>query len=353
MIGAFARAGPGLTIADSMRIAPLICLALLACQRTQIHQVLPPDVRIDVFPQVDRAQLDALFVVDNSRFMAVHQQRVAAAFHRFVDYLDQNQIDWHVGLVTSDVSAQPGVYQGGGDKKYFDAHDTAAAVQSAIVAIGTGGSAISAVLQQAALALRGPPENFLRPGAALFVVLVTDNNDPWSPGEDLYYYRSFKQSKGAGNDGLVRLSTLAGPPPNGCTIPDPQNPQNTFVAQSAPRLEAIAEQLGGELQSLCDPHFDQVFDQLGATGAGLHRTFRLAKPPDPTTLTVRVRAPCDADRRALAFCSQLSDECRESPPALVCTPQDGAWSYDPATLSIIFAAGALPPRGSLIEAQYK
>ena len=101
-----------------MRIAPLICLALLACQRTQIHRVLPPDVRIDVFPQVDRAQLDALFVVDNSRFMAVHQQRVAAAFHRFVDYLDQNQIDWHVGLVTSDVSAQPGVYQGGGYRHY-------------------------------------------------------------------------------------------------------------------------------------------------------------------------------------------------------------------------------------------
>ena len=50
---------------------------------------------------------------------------------------------------------------------------------------------------------------------ALFVMLVTDNNDPWSPGEDLYYYRALKQSKGAGNDSLVRLSAVAGPPPSG------------------------------------------------------------------------------------------------------------------------------------------
>src|SRR2546423_9239705 len=169
------------------RLLPMVVLAVLACQRTQIHQVLPPDVRIDVFPQVDRAQLDALFVVDNSRFMAVHQQRVAAAFHRFIDYLDQNQIDWHVGLVTSDVSAQPGVYQGGGDKKYFDAHDTAAAAQSAIVAIGTGCSAISPALQQADLPRRGPPQNFLRPRAARFVMPVTGNNDPWPPGQGRYF----------------------------------------------------------------------------------------------------------------------------------------------------------------------
>jgi hypothetical protein len=337
-----------------MRIAAALCLALVACQRNQIHAVLPPDVRIDVFPQVDRAQLDALFVVDNSRFMGVHQARVAQSFHNFVDYLGKNQIDWHVGLVSSDVAAQPGVYLGGGSKQYFDSSSSAGDVAQAIVALGTAGSAISAVLQQADLSLRGPPQGFLRPGAALFIVLVTDNNDPWSPGEDLYYYRAFKQSKGPGNDGLVRLSALAGPPPDGCSIPDPQNPANTFVAQAAPRLQGLAQQLGGELQSLCDPQFDQVFDQLGATAAGLHRAFRLARPPaDASALLVTVHAPCDTDRRALAFCSQLADSCGDNPPELVCTPQAGAWSWDPTTLSIVFSPGALPPRASLVEVQYK
>ena len=338
-----------------MRVAAVICLAALACQRNQIHAVLPPDVRIDVFPQVDRAQLDALFVVDNSRYMGGVQARVAQSFHRFADYLAQNQIDWHVGLVSSDVTAKPGVYLGNGSKQYFDSGSSAADVGAAIVALGTAGNAISAVLQQADLALRGPPPSFLRPGAALFIVLVTDNNDPWSPGEDLYYYRAFKQSKGPGNDGLVRLSAVAGPlTGGGCTIPDPQNPENTFTAPPATRLAGIAQQMGGELQSLCDPQFDQVFDQLGATAAGLHRTFRLAKAPaDAAQLLVTVRAPCDADRRALAFCSQLADQCSDSPPGLVCTPPADAWSYDSSTQSVIFTPAALPPRGSVVEVQYK
>jgi len=338
-----------------MRIAAVIaCLALVACQRNQIHAVLPPDVRIDVFAQVNRAQLDALFVIDNGPFMAVHQARVAGSFHRFLGYLQENQIDWHVGLAASDVSAHPGAYQGGGSKQYFDSTDSEASIESAITALGMNGPAISAVLQQSDLALRAAPQGFLRAGAALFIVVVTDDNDPWSPGEDLYYYRAFKQSKGPGNDGLVRLSALAGPPPNGCTIPDPANPQNTFVAQAAPRLQALAQETGGELQSLCDPQFDTVFDQLGATAAGLHRTFRLAKAPaDPTALTVTVRAPCDADRRALAFCGQLTDGCGDQPPALLCTPTAASWTYDSTTLSIVFAPSALPPRGSLIEVQYK
>ena len=339
------------------RLLPLLCLALFSCQRAQIHRVLPADVRIDVFPQVSRAQLDALFVVDNSRYMAVHQKRIADSFHRFVDYLALNQIDWHLGLVTSDVSAAPGQYQGGG-KLYFASTDgnVAQAVGQAVIALGNSGSAISAVLQQADLALRGPPDGFLRPGAALFIVLVTDNDDPWSVGEDLYYLRTFRQAKGAGNDGLVRMSVLAGPPPSGCTIPDPQNPQNSFAADPAPHLQRLAQQLGGELQSLCAPDFDAVFDQLGATAAGLKHNFRLATAPDPSTLLVTVHAPCDVKRAALAACAQIADQCGDADPALVCSPRQAAqdgWTYDAQTQSLSFTGAAVPPRGSLVEVQYK
>ena len=145
-------------MAASMRSSvPVLCaLALVSCQRSQIHRVLPPDVRIDVFPQISQAQLDALFVVDNSRYMTVHQQRVADSFHRFVDYLALNQIDWHLGLVSSDVTTSPGKYEGAG-KLYFAVSDSnvAQAVGQAVLALGTAGKPISAVLQQADLALRG------------------------------------------------------------------------------------------------------------------------------------------------------------------------------------------------------
>jgi hypothetical protein len=333
------------------RLLPLLVLSV-ACQRNQVHRVIPPDQRIDVFPQVDRAQLDALFVIDNSRYMAGVQKRVADSFHRFVDYLALNQIDWHVGLLTSDVSASPGQYQGGG-KLYFTSSDN---VSQAVIALGTGGSAISAVLQQADLGLRGPPQGFLRDGAALFIVVVTDNDDPWSPGEDLYYYRAFKQSKGPGNDGLVRMSVLAGAPPSGCKIVDPANPANTFVAPASVRLATLAQEMGGELHDLCDPDFDAVFNQLGATAAGLKHNFRLTSAPDPATLQVTVHAPCDVERAALSACAQLSDECGENPPALVCTPRQAAqdgYVYDAATLSLVFSGAAVPPRGSVVQAQYK
>src|SRR5947209_13250 len=105
-------------------IAIVCALTAVSCQRNQIRAILPPDVRIDVFPQVTRAQLDALFVVDNSKFMAVHQKRVADSFHRFVEYLAKNQMDWHLGLVTSDVNASPGAYHGGGGKMYFSSSDS-------------------------------------------------------------------------------------------------------------------------------------------------------------------------------------------------------------------------------------
>ena len=344
------------------RLLVLACaLAALSCQRAKLQRVLPEGVRIDLLPQSSRAQLDTLFVVDNADHITPHQQKVAQSFSRFLGYLDQNQIDYHIGLVSTDVTNQPAQYLGGGTKRYFAAGDGGVlqGVAAAVLALGDKGSPVEAALQQLDLSLRQPPDGFLRPGAALFLVAVTDDDDPWSPGEDLYYYRAIKQAKGAGNDALVTFSAIAGDVPNGCTIRDPQNPSNSFVADPAARLKALALETGGVFHSLCDPSFDAVFDQLGATAAGLKRAFRLAKVPDLATLSVSVRAPCDARPAALAACAMQSNECAEPTPAIVCTPAPFApgspdgWSYDAATNSLVFAGASLPPRGSLVEAQYK
>jgi hypothetical protein len=348
----------------SARTLALACAALfaaVACQQVRLSQVLPPGARVDVFPQVARAQLDALFVIDNSSYMAVHQRRVSEQMGRFLGWLSRAQIDWHIGLVTTDVKNSPGVYQGSSGKLYFATGDEAG-LPGAILALGVGGAAISAAKQQADLALKGPPEGFLRAGADLFLVVVTDNDDPWSPGSDDYYYRVLKGAKGKGNDGIVSLSVLAGDPPPtdppGCKIPDPNNPTLTFSADPAPRLQALAVRLGGKFHSICDPAFDQVFDELGAQAAGLKRSFRLAKEPDPATVVVRVRARCDTLRENLSFCADVADGCGDANPALVCTPRPAAAGvdgvlYDPGTSSVLFTGSALPPRGSVVEVQYQ
>ena len=90
------------------------------------------------------------------------------------------------------------------------------------------------------------------------------------------------------------------------------------------------------------PSFEVNFSQPGSSA-------------DATTLSIDVRATCDTNRNALNFCVQISDECGEANPALVCTPKlgEGGVTYDPNTNSIIFATTAVPPRGSLIEVEYK
>jgi hypothetical protein len=334
--------------------------APFACQKNQVVKILPAGQRIDVFPQAARAQLDALFAVDNSRYMGVHQARVAASFGRFQAWLDQNQIDAHLGLLSSDVSASPGAFLGGGDSRYFSGAGLGA-LPGAVLALGGKGSAVSAVLEQLDLALAAPPAGFLRPSAALFLVVVTDNDDPWSPGADAFYARRFKAAKGLGNDGVVTLSVVAGDLPKGCSIPDPQSPGQSFFAEPAARLRGLASTLGGRSWSLCAPDFDAVFDELGATAAGLQRAFRLDQPPDPSTIEVTIRAACDTRTAALSLCASVEDQCGSSAPWLLCTPRlasagppavSGA-SYDAATRSILFPASAPPPRGSEVLVSYR
>src|SRR5439155_26107561 len=124
------------------------CALCAACQRPKLARVLPAGVRVDVFPQTARAQLDALFVIDNARYMGPHQRKVADSFHRFLGYLDGNGIDYHVGLVSTDVASAPGKFQGGGDKRYFAAGDgdLSAALPQAVLALGDQGGTIQPTL---------------------------------------------------------------------------------------------------------------------------------------------------------------------------------------------------------------
>lgn len=337
-----------------MALAALGALSGAACQKAQLAQVLPPGAHVDLFPQSSQAQLDAIFVVDDSKYMAIHQARVAASFGKFLAWLDKNQVDYHLGLLSSDVPSSAGVYLGGGADHFFSGAE-AQQLPAAVTALGGNGSAISAVLQQMDLAIKGPPMNFLRPGASLFLVIVTDDNDPWSAGPDLYYYRSFKSAKGPGGTGITTLSVLAGDNPGGCSIPDPSNPSHSFVASPAPRLIGVATEMGGTFHSLCDPDFDAVFDSLGAQAAGLKKAFRLTSVPAPATIKVDILATCDTLPAALNFCTTATNNCAAA-GSIDCVPPQSAtngWSFDPTANSIVFNGTALPPRASQIEVTYE
>lgn len=116
----------------------------------------------------------------------------------------------------------------------------AAAAFSRAVRVGTSGSGRETGIEAAALALGRsadrttgnylpvPAANagFLRDGASLFVIFVSDEDDS-SFGQPTYFYRAFETLKGAGNEGRVSISAIVGDPdsdgegagdPGGCRV---------------------------------------------------------------------------------------------------------------------------------------
>jgi len=162
--------------------------------------------------------VDVLFVVDNSNSMAEEQQNLAQNFPKLMQKLDQAGLDYHVGVVSSDLGAGayglPSCETAGGDggklwNKVMVAGCTppsdpwiskvggaanvpggdVASAFSCIAQIGTGGCGFENTLESARRAL-DPKLNvnpgFVRQNAALAVVLITDEDDCSAQKPELY-----------------------------------------------------------------------------------------------------------------------------------------------------------------------
>jgi hypothetical protein len=155
--------------------------------------------------------VDVLFVVDNSHSMDSKQKRLAQDFPRFIEKLEQAKLNYRVGVVSTDLGAGPYAIptcSGGGDGgKLREKPGSAApagcpmptdpwiennagatnvpgndvtAAFSCIARLGVGGCGFEQPLESAYRAL-DPKQNlnpgFLRPNAALVVVIITDEDD--------------------------------------------------------------------------------------------------------------------------------------------------------------------------------
>ncbi|MEN9786021.1 MAG: hypothetical protein RLZZ299_1285 [Pseudomonadota bacterium] len=92
----------------------LALAALLACQENNFSQL----TQEDVFQQERIQTVDVLLVVDNSCSMVEEQNKLASNFDSFIQYFDQAEVDWQVGVVTTDVEdeRQRGHLLGGDDE---------------------------------------------------------------------------------------------------------------------------------------------------------------------------------------------------------------------------------------------
>ncbi|NOY25426.1 MAG: VWA domain-containing protein [Oligoflexia bacterium] len=270
----------------------------------------------DLFQQggVDQYS-DVLIVVDNSASMVEEQARLLASFESFTSVLDTTRANFQLGVVTTDASAGVAMESGVLNP---DTEDLSNMFLSAID-VGTGGSRTEQGLSQALLAVN-PANNpgFMRPGAALHILIVSDEDDQSDESVD-FYLHEFQSL--AGQDRVV-VHAIVGDLPEGCA-------SGVSAASPGPRYIEAVDYTGGLNGSVCADDYGPVLERIGLDVAAWNDHFELNAIPRPETLVVRVDNVLMIQR-----------------------DQDG-WYYSAGTNSIIFTGRAIPRPAMSIEVDYE
>lgn len=247
--------------------------------------------RTDDIVQVTTPMVDVLWVIDNSCSMEEEQAKLTQNFPKFIGYFLDSGLDWHVGVVTTDMDdeRQKGKLRQAGGYRFID-ENTADPVNvfSTMARQGTGGASDEKGRAATYTALETLKDSynagFLREEASLSVVVISDENDksggnPISKPEFISWLKNLKT-----NEDLVTFSSIVG-------LQTPCNGREEYGREYVDVTRAV----GGIEWSICDPEWSTVLDELGMQAAGLKREFFLAEIPDPASLEVWVDEPPTED----------------------------------------------------------
>ena len=359
-----------------------VLVPALACEKPKLNNVLPPNIRIDAYAQEAASNIDVLWVVDNSGSMAPRQENVAKNFQAFMQVFQKSGIDYRIAVTTTDIFKQKGAFVGTPKILNPKTPNVVSAFATTMRNVGTDGSPYEVGLEAAQLALqtqaaanvpkvtaretcktgcrsqtdpttcrancdKNNPIDFLRPEAYLYLVFVTDEEDR-SSQDVRYFWRSFETSKGVGNDGTVTTAAIMG-----------DVPTNTCGATPGNRYKALSDLTGGEVGSICAADFSETLRKLATNAVGLKRKFALEDKPDPATIVVTVKYPCNVLDGDLSRCATIDRTACEGEVAdaveAVCTPPLGApdgWEYEAENNVIFFAGESVPTVKGQVEIQY-
>lgn len=316
-------AGVALLLAAVLALAP-------GCDDTRLYKVTThydlffPEGsdQTDTFVQKAAARIDILWVVDNSPSMLQEQNDLAANFDSFIQFIDESDVDYQIGVISTDLdlAGHQGQLQGNPTIITRDTQPDPASAFSQNIRVGTGGAGNERGLEAAYHALSEPlisgaNAGFLRSDAALAIIFVSDEDDH-SFGQIGFYQRTFEQLKRVGNENRVMAGAVVGPQPDGCA-----------TAAAGTRYHMLVQAVGGSIGSICEADFSDTLSQLGLTVAGLDRRFQLSdENPEQESIEVRVAGqPIEQDW------------------------QNG-WTFENG--NIFFNGSYVPPPGSTIEVSY-
>jgi len=247
--------------------------------------------------------VDIIFFVDQSASMDDERRLLGASFPELVDELNNLGLDWQAGVVSGDDGCtNSGIITGAdsdavtrfttgltGDWGWY-AESGLTVATNALLAAGPGGC----------------NEGLLREDALPLVVAVADEQDHSDAG---WLDRALAMSEAA--PGVI-INAVVGPVPDGCETAEP----------GAGYADA-AEWAGGVLETVCDPDWVNVFEDLGSLAADEPTdTFPLDAPPEDDTVEVLVDGEVVTD----------------------------GWTYDEAAQAVVFEEQ--PEGGAIIEVRY-
>ena len=139
-------------------------------------------------------KIDVLFCIDDSASMSDNQQILAGAFRGFIQQFFLAGLDFHIGIVTSDVDSDRGLLQSRWPSEPFLKTDTTDLIAKfeENARVGTSGSyreqCLQAFIQSMEPGRVGPGgrnEGFFRNDSLLSFVVVSDENEDIQNGESV------------------------------------------------------------------------------------------------------------------------------------------------------------------------
>ena len=282
----------------------------------------------ETFIQEYNEVVDVLWVVDNSCSMDEELNQVSTNFSTFIDEWTQLDLDYHLGVVTTDMATagHSGELQGPYITPATADPHTAFLDQ---VDQGSSGSAdekgFAAV--QAALTeplVSGANAGFFRSEAALAIIVLSDEDDGsgTSPTSFSTWLTGLKS-----DPSLVNFNAICGDRGLGCQEIDFFG--NSLSASSGGRYIDASDQTGGFWASICTSDYQEVLQHISLAAAGMVIEFALAEEP-----------------------SSLSLLSVEVGGASVNNDSIDGWTYRSDANSIVFHGSAIPGPGESVRVNY-
>jgi hypothetical protein len=267
-------------------------------------------------------KVDVLWVVDNSGSMSDKQMQLGNAFTDFVQGFIALNLDYQLGVVTTDLSnsSQSGKLQGSPTFLTPATPNIVSTFQSR-VNVGTSGDATERGLGAAKAALSEPLRSgfnagFLRDDAVLSVLFLSDEDDQSSGTwqDYAYFFGGLKA-----DPSKLHVTAIVGDLGTGCS--------GAGTASAGDRYIYTVDALSGTVSSICASDFQVTLSDLGSIVAALAATFPLQFQPIPGTIQIKIDG--------------------QTVPSSAAT-----WHYNPVSNEIAFAADAIPAECANVEIDY-